>query len=80
MQRRLYPKNSVNKQFENVSCIGVIKIFLGRGTKLWTFFKRFFFFGKIDMKQVEKRKRSGGMLPRQIFENSHTCNSHFNPF
>ena len=66
----------VNKSFQNVSCQGRIQnFFQGEDTKFRHFFKRNFF--PVELFQATYVTKttlggSGGMLPRNIFENLHT--------
>ena len=54
MQRRLDTETGANKPFENVSCQG---LFQGKVTNFRHFFKRSFFFGKVNFKQLKYQKR-----------------------
>ena len=54
--RRLDQEKGVNKHFQNALGGGRIqKFFQVRDIKFWHFFE--FFFGRINLKQIEKQKR-----------------------
>ena len=76
MQRRLNSETGINNPLENISCQGRIqKFFEGGGINFRHFFQ-VYFSGRVNSKHLRCQKRlfgSGGMLPRKIFENSHTA-------
>ena len=55
--RRLDAEKAVNKPFENVS-YGRCNQKIFKGHQISTFFQAYFFFGRINLKQVEKRKKA----------------------
>ena len=66
-------EKSVNISPLKMYVCGAIRNFFKEGTSNFNIFSSVVFSGRINLKQVEKQKKgSGGMLPRKIFENSHT--------
>ena len=77
MQRRLDPETGVNKPFENVFMSGAYsQCFSGKMHQFSSLFKRRVFLTDLNFSNLRNKndfRKSGGMLPQQIFEHLHTA-------